>query len=230
MTIPNHIAIIPDGNRRWAKARLLNPWDGHTEGVKRYWESAEYILSLGVKNLTFWAGSYDNLLKRSKIEVKFLMKLFVEEISNPELLNKFLKNKTRLRVIGEWQEFIEDKSLIASVKKLESATEHFKEYSLTILFAYDGKREMLATANSLVKSGKKVTDTNLRASLWTGDLPDVDLVIRTGGEPHWSAGFMMWLTANSQFYFTDLLWPDFKEKEIKKALAEYERRERRLGK
>lgn len=229
MNIPEHIAIIPDGNRRWAKAHRLNPWEGHAEGSKRFWDVSEAAAELGVKYLTVWAGSYDNLKKRSKIEVNFLLGLLRTELSNPKIIDRLIQSKTRLRVLGEWKDFV-DKKTIAVVEDLEKKTSHFTKNYLTLLFGYDGQREMLATANELVQSGKKVSEDSLRKTLWTGDLPDVDYVIRTGGEPHWSAGFMMWHTANSQFYFTDMLWPDFKKLELKKALDDFERRERRLGK
>ena len=230
MSIPNHIAIIPDGNRRWAKAQRLKPWEGHAEGAKRYWEISGDAHKQGVDHLTLWAASYDNLQKRSKLEVKFLLKLFEEELSKPEILQRCLENEIKARIIGEWREFVSGKHTILAVENLIEKTKHFSNKSMNILLAYDGKREMLSAANALVASGEQVSEKSLRNSLWTAELPDVDLVIRTGGEPHWSAGFMMWLTANSQFYFTDVLWPDFNKQALKKALDDYESRERRLGK
>ncbi len=226
MIIPKHIAIIPDGNRRWAKAHRLNPWDGHTKGAEQYWDISDYAHSLGVNHLTFWASSYDNLKKRSRLEVAAILKLMETEMTKPFILERCLKNKIRARLIGEWRVFVKNKKVIATIENLENQTKHFKDKSLNLLFAYDGQREMLDAASNI----KSATDKELRKNLWTGELPDVDLVIRTGGEPHWSAGFMMWLTANSQFYFTETLWPDFDKKELKKALVDYERRERRLGK
>ncbi len=228
MKIPKHIAIIPDGNRRWAKSRVMNPWEGHREGVKRFWEIADQAYELGVTHLSIWAGSYDNLHKRSKMEVDFLLRLLREEILNPELTKKFHANKARVEIIGEWRLFVTDKKTIDAIAALEQNTAHYTKNQLTLLFAYDGQREMMEAINILEK--KPASETELRNALWTGHLPDVDLVIRTGGEPHWSAGFMMWLTANSQFYFTDMLWPDFKKAQFKKALEDFERRERRLGK
>ena len=230
MSIPKHIAIIPDGNRRWAKAQRLNPWEGHAEGAKRYWEISNFAHAHGVNHLTLWAASYDNLNKRSKIEVNFLFKLFEEELSKPEILKRCLKDEVRARLIGEWRDFVKNKQTISAIENLLEQTKHFTEKSMNILFAYDGQREMLSAVNDLVTAGKGVFEDNLHNALWTAELPDVDLVIRTGGEPHWSAGFMMWHTANSQFYFTDMLWPDFKNQELKKALNDYESRERRLGK
>lgn len=230
MSAPNHVAIIPDGNRRWAKAQGLNPWEGHAQGAKQYWDVSYTAVEAGVNNVTFWAGSYDNLNKRSKLEVKFLLKLAMEELTKPDVLNQCLKQKTRFRVLGEWREFITNESSVNAIEHIEQQTQHFKNKTLTVLFAYDGQREMVHAVQELIDSGNDASAENLRAALWTAELPDVDLVIRTGGEPHWSAGFMMWHTANSQFYFTEKLWPDFDKKELKKALDDFERRERRLGK
>lgn len=224
-----HIAVIPDGNRRWAKSRSLKPWEGHTEGIKRFWDISESAVLFGVEHLTFWVASYDNLTKRSTVEIQFLIALLRNELQKSAVKEQLLKNQTRLRIVGEWNDIINDAKLAQKISNLEGETAHFNKTNITILFGYDGQREMLQAINSL-EHGKGVDDNALRSKLWTGFLPDVDLVIRTGGEPHWSAGFMMWLTANSQFYFTDMLWPDFEASELKKALEEFERRERRLGK
>jgi undecaprenyl diphosphate synthase len=230
MPLPNHLAIIPDGNRRWAKAHLLLSHQGHVEGIKRFWEISETAAELGLKHLTFWAGSYDNLAKRSAKEVEVLFKLMSEELAKPELLESFQRHQTQLKVIGEWEGFSNDHRLQAVVSDMESKTSSYSNNHLSILFGYDGQREMLAAQTALRQSKEDVSTENLRKHLWTRQLPDVDLVIRTGGEPHWSAGFMMWHTANSQFYFTEELWPDFKTQQLKTALDEFERRERRLGK
>lgn len=226
----NHLAIIPDGNRRWAKAHLLLPWQGHIEGLKNFWELADYSANLGIRNLTFWAGSYSNLAKRSKEEVDVLFKLMGDELSKPELMDKLNKNETSFKVVGEWQEFARDKSVEKKLRDVEQKTEHYTKQSVTILFGYDGQREMISAVKKIQNSKEEVTQDLIHRNLLTQDLPEVDLVIRTGGEPHWSAGFLMWQTANSQFYFTDQLWPDFKVPELKKALEDFERRERRLGK
>ena len=228
MSVPKHVAVIPDGNRRWATAQGLPAWEGHIEGVKRFWEIANHALQEGVSYISFWGSSYDNLKKRTKMEVSFLLQLVAKEVANPEVLALCLNNQTRFRVIGEWREFITDTKVYQAIEDIQVQTKHFTDRGLTILFAYDGQREMLSAINAL--SEKPADIHNLRARLWTGELPDVDLVIRTGGEPHWSAGFMMWLIANSQFYFTQKLWPDFVAGELDRALLEYSERERRLGK
>jgi undecaprenyl diphosphate synthase len=230
MTALKHIAIIPDGNRRWAKAHRLLPWQGHEEGTKRFWEIAQDVVDSGVDNLTFWCGSYGNLQKRSSQEVGVLFRILAEEIAKPQLLDLLLKNKTKLEVFGEWEEFSPNDKLKGLMEEIKQKTKDFTGRKLTLLFGYDGQREMLAAQESLRVSGEIVTEEKLRKNLWTGELPDVDLVIRTGGEPHWSAGFMMWQTANSQFYFTEDLWPDFKVEQLKRALEDFKHRERRLGK
>src|SRR5262245_48615451 len=101
--IPKHVAIIPDGNRRWAKAQNLNPWDGHTEGVKRCWEIGDAAYKAGVSYLTSWGGSYDNLTKRTKPEVMFLFELLAKELAKPEVRQKFLDNQAKFQMIGEWE-------------------------------------------------------------------------------------------------------------------------------
>ncbi|HMR55237.1 MAG TPA: polyprenyl diphosphate synthase, partial [Candidatus Doudnabacteria bacterium] len=223
-------AIIPDGNRRWAKAHRLLPWQGHEEGVKRFWEIVQEVVNSGVNYLTFWAGSYGNLQKRSRQEVGVLFRILAEEITKPELLDLLIRNQTKLEVFGEWEEFSTNPKLKDLLEGVKDKTKHFVGRKLTLLFGYDGQREMLNAQEQLRTNGEEVTSDNLRKQLWTGELPDVDLLIRTGGEPHWSAGFMMWHTANSQLFFTEDFWPAFTTVQLKTALEDFERRERRLGK
>lgn len=228
--IPNHVAIIPDANRRWARDRGLPAVEGHREGYKRMKEVAEEARDQGIKYFTFWAGSEDNLRKRSRLEVKFLAMLLKTGIVNDLLTDGFMKWKARVRVLGKWDEILRDKTLRERVKQIEDKTRHFSERFLTILFGYNGTSEMMEAIREVGHSTEPLNYDSIKKRLWTGELPPVDLVIRTGGEPHWSAGFMMWLTANSQFYFTRTKWPDFGKSHFRKALAEYERRGRRLGK
>lgn len=234
---PKHLAIIPDGNRRWARKLGRVPWEGHREGMKRFREVSEEAFRIGIPYLTFWAASTDNLIKRSLKEVAFLTAILKEELKNRELFERSQEYGARLRVIGRWSEILQDEELSRAIKDLEEKTQSFSKRHLTILFGYDGREEMLEAINKLkianpetTQAGRKIDETDLRRKLWTGDLPEVDLVIRTGGEPHWSAGFMMWLTANSQFYFTEKFWPEFTKKELQKALEDYVARERRYGK
>lgn len=229
--IPNHVALIPDGNRRWAKARGLQPWLGHKEGLASFREVMETAFEAGSKFATFWGASLDNLTKRTKIEVKFLLQYIAVELEKQSTLDYFIKEKIRAQVVGEWASVVADKKFHQAIGNLEERTKTFKGRFATILFGYDGRREMLAAIKTLVSDGaKQLTEETIRKALWTANLPPVDLVVRTGGEPHWSAGFMMWLTANSQFYFTETLWPDFRKQQLLAAYSDFSMRGRRFGK
>lgn len=228
--VPNHIAIIPDGNRRWAKKRGLQPWLGHEKGSSMLIKLLENAINSGIPYITFWAASIDNLTKRNKLEVTFLLKVIKNELFKPAVTNFLHANKVKVEVLGEWKNIVDDEELKKGLQDLQEQTKTYKDNFLTILFAYDGKQEMLQGVRQAAKFGSQISEEKLRKSLPTGNLPDVDLVIRTGGQPHWSSGFMMWLTANSEFYFTETLWPDFGISELKTALKEYAKRDRKMGK
>ncbi len=231
--LPNHMAVIPDGNRRWSKDHGLRPWEGHRNGMTQFLQTAKLVFKQGVKHLTFWALSIDNLQKRDATEIKFLCSYIKEELEKPETMKYFLDNGIRVNVVGKWKELLPDVALKQTLIGLEEKTKEGKRFELTVLFVYDGKTEMLEAVHKIAQHpapAEEFTDTNLKSALWTGFLPEVDLVIRTGGEPHWSGGFMMWLTANSQFYFTPTRWPDFNESELQKAFVDYAQRGRRFGK
>ena len=230
-TTLQHLALIPDGNRRWARLHGFVPWKGHGKGAERFFEIAESAFDAGVLYVTLWAASVDNLTKRSGVEVKFLCSILRRELESKGTIARFMDNGIRLRFVGEWKKLVKDDKLIAAIEKRQEDTKQFTRRNLTVLFGYDGKREMIDAIKKLRGSVDTLIDYDtVKKSLWTSVLPPVDLVIRTGGEPHWSAGFMMWHTADSQFYFTEKLWPDFDAKELQKALADYARRERRFGK
>ena len=226
-----HIAFIPDGNRRWARERSLIPWKGHEKSAGQFFEIAESAFKSGISYVTLWAASVDNLTKRSTIEIKFLCSLLRRTLESKETIARLMDNHIRLRIIGEYKQLIHDAKLILVIDQREKDTMMFTERHLTILFGYDGKQEMKEAIRALCKNPDvAIMDQTVQAHLWTADLPPVDLVVRTGGEPHWSAGFMMWHTADSQFYFTEKLWPDFGIKELQDACDDYARRERRFGK
>lgn len=230
MNIPTHLVLIPDGNRRWAKLQGKDPWEGHREGIIRFEETAEEAFRLGVQYVTFWGGSEANLTKRTPLEVAFLVKILKDKLRQEINTKQFIKDEVRFRFLGWWNEILQDRELQDLVAESAAQTKHFSQKNLTILFGYDGRREMLEAISKLHSSGQPVSSDSLKAALWTGELPPVDLVVRTGGEPHWSAGFMMWHTAESQLYFTETFWPAFGKDELHKALEEFSLRERRFGK
>ena len=229
--IPHHIALIPDGNRRWAQAQGLQPWKGHEKGAERFFEVAEHAFNSGIPYVTLWAASIDNLTKRSKLEIRFLCSILRRELQNKRTISLFMDNKIRVRFIGQWKKLVNDSKLISVIEQRQEDTKRFTEKNLTILFGYDGKREMMDAICKFQRSPETLIDyMSVKECLWTSALPLVDLVVRAGGEPHWSGGFMMWHTADSQFYFTQKFWPDFDTQELQKALVDYASRERRFGK
>src|SRR3989344_4157676 len=191
MATIKHLAIIPDGNRRWAKAKGLAPWQGHIKASKNIPEIIRGAFALGINSVTIWGGSYDNLTKRTPKEIEVLDRVY------SLLAERFLKSKdvedgkVRLSVLGEWKKLLRAKTK-QDLIKAENATKKNGPHNLTLLIGYNGDREMVEAINKLIKAGLRVNEEDIKRTLWTKDLPPVDLVIRTGGEPHLSAGFMMW--------------------------------------
>lgn len=238
--LPRHIAIIPDGNRRWARKHELFPWDGHAMGAKRFREIIEAAFDLGIPYVTFWATSEDNLMKRTRVEVEALIGLLEKAFTNQEWLEALNNRKIQFRVLGRWREILAGKKIVNLIHRIEKDTAGYNKYCLTILLAYSGKKEMMQAIETIVQKHQinmteqeNITEDIIKNSLWTRDLPPVDLLIRTGEEDdcwaHWSSGFLMWDTADAEFYFTKTLWPDFSAAELKKVLNFYRKRARNRG-
>jgi len=228
---PYHIAIIPDGNRRWAKRHGFLAWIGHEKGMKNLEKLLQKAIDLNIKYLTFWGASVDNLTKRSQKEVKFLYQIFENQLKKALTDERIEKNRVRVNIIGRWKEFF-PKSAQKIIRQLIQKTKNYNKYILTFLLAYNGTDEMIDCIKKISQKGiKNITEKTIKEHLWTKDLPPVDLVIRTGCEddPHNSAGFMMWDTTYSQLYFTKTLFPAFAPKEFEKAIKDYQKRERRMG-
>lgn len=229
-----HVVIIPDGNRRWAQKRKLLPWQGHWEGAKNLEKILKKACELEIPYFTFWGTSADNVTKRPKKEVLTLFRIFEKYFK--KILNSKETNKKgiQINVFGKWPKLFPH-NLKETIKKVVEKTKNNKKFFLTFLLAYNGTEEMLEAISRIIKKAQKekiqVTEKLLIENLWTGKLPPVDLIIRTAceGDPHNSAGFMMWHTAYSQFYFTKTLFPDFSPQEFEKAISDYLKRERRLG-
>jgi undecaprenyl diphosphate synthase len=233
--LPKHLAIIPDGNRRWAKRKGLHPWLGHREGAKNLEKVLDLIDKLDIFCFSFWAASKDNILKRDKKEVAMLLELFRTYFSRLLKHKRIYEKKVRVNIFGEWQ-----KHFPARVKKpleqIVEATKNHNGFFLNFFIMYDGREEMIGAIKKIVKQGKeqpnlKITADLIKNNLYTKGLPEVDFLIRTGveGDPHNSAGFMMWDTSYSQLYFTETTWPAFDNKKLLEALRDYAKRERRKG-
>ena len=229
MSVPHHVVIIPDGNRRYAKNLGKEPWYGHEVGAKNTETLIKKAHQLGVRELSFWGSSLENLKKRPFEETRALLRIY--ETYFQELLENqdIHENKVRVRFIGRWAEQFPE-SLKKILVKIEKETLEYDQYGLNFFLAYSGDDDMLQAVKTLSESQSPVTRDSLKAALMTRELPSVDYLIRTGGEPHLSAGFMMWDVANSELFFSEALYPAFDEKAFEEAILEYENRGRRHGK
>jgi len=229
--LPNHVAVIPDGNRRWAKKRGLPSFVGHQKGVDALENILDKFLEMKIPYFTFWGSSMDNITKRTKSEVSYLFDIFKNQFKRISDHERIHKNKVKIIVLGRWEELFPQKT-IKAIKEAMEKTRNYDKHVLTFLMAYNGDDEMIECMKTIKKKGLTPNEKTIKQNLWTKDLPPVDLIIRTGcsDDPHNSAGFMMWDAAYSQLYFTDKLFPDFKGNEFEKAIEDYVDRERRLGK
>jgi len=231
--IPIHVALIPDGNRRWAKKKGLSPWVGHLWGARALQKILTEALSMKIYCVSFWGGSYDNLIKRPSKEIDYLFKIYSSWLTKLLIRKELVKHKIRVKVIGRFKELL-PKETIKIINEIEKATEKNSGMFLNILIGYNGTDEMLDAVRSIAAKNLKpeeITEETIKQNLWTRNTPPVDLIIRTGeeGDPHNSTGFMMFDTAYSQYYFTKTMWPDFKPEEFKKAVEKFLKTERRGG-
>lgn len=230
MIIPKHVAIIMDGNRRWAKKRGLPTQLGHSEGANTLEKMADICEDLGIKYLTVYAFSTENW-KRSEEEVDHLMKLLAKHIKE---FDKKIKNRNvRFRLVGEISRL--NKDLQDGIIEIEERTKNNTGLTVNIAINYGGRAEIAIATQKIaedVKNDKiKIEDINeelIYKYLQTKESPDPDLLIRTGGEQRLS-GFLLWQSSYSELYFTDVLWPDFDKKELEKAIEEFNNRKRNFG-
>ena len=230
-TLPKHIAIIMDGNGRWAKRRNQPRVFGHRQGAKSVRKVVEAAARLSVKNLTLYAFSAENW-NRPKHEVKTLMKLLVNALKNE--LGLMMKNNIRLNAIGHTD--MMPTNVQQELQEVLNETNENTGLVLTLALSYGARQEILRAVKEIsfkvknnIISLENVDDDIINKHLYTQNLPDVDLLIRTSGEVRIS-NFLLWQIAYAELYFTDELWPDFNETSLHKAIADYQKRERRFGK
>lgn len=231
ISLPEHVAIIMDGNGRWAKKRGLPRTEGHREGGKAVKRIVTYARKLGIKKLSLFAFSEQNW-ERPLEEVEALMKLFNEYIDKE--WDEVVNNGIRLFTLGFKEKL--PKNLQQKLNSLEEATLKNKDMYLGLAVSYGGREEIVEAVKKIalkVKEGsldpKEITQDTIYSNMFAYPLGDVDLLIRTGGEKRIS-NFMLWEISYAELYFTDVLWPDFNEKEFEKALRDFARRQRRFGK
>lgn len=230
MNIPKHVAIIMDGNRRWAKKRGLPTVAGHSEGANTLEKIADASAEMGVEFLTVYAFSTENW-KRSEEEVDYLMKLLAKHIKD---FDKRIKNRNvRFRLVGDINRLNEE--LQNGIREIEERTKNNTGLTVNIAINYGGRAEITYVAKEIAKEVKnnnlnvEEIDENIFSKyLQTKDSPDPELIIRTGGENRLS-GFLLWQAAYSELYFTEVLWPDFDKDELQKAIIEYNNRKRNFG-
>jgi len=225
--IPRHVAIIMDGNGRWAKKRYLPRIAGHKQGVEAVRNVVRACATCGVEYLTLFAFSSENW-RRPKDEVKFLMQLFVHVLE--EEVAKLHQNNIRLRIIGDRSRF--DPQLVQLIQDAEEKTNQNKKLTLTIAANYGGRWDILQALNRMVLGSPAKTgnysESDLAPYLSMHDVPEPDLFIRTGGETRVS-NFLLWQLAYTELYFTDTLWPDFDASALDTAIFSFQQRERRFG-
>jgi len=225
-SLPRHVAIIMDGNGRWARQRGLPRLAGHRAGAKNIREVVEAFANYGVKYLTLFAFSTENWSRPHK-EIHGLLRLLSSSIDKET--KAFHEANIKLRHIGKL-----DRLPVELRRKVKSATEFTKDNTrMTLCLAFDyGSRSEMVDAVRCIKEGnvspEGISETIFSSYLDTADIPDPDLIIRTGGEIRLS-NFLLWQAAYSELYFTPVLWPDFNKKEIEKALLDYRQRQRRFG-
>jgi undecaprenyl diphosphate synthase len=225
-SIPNHIAIVPDGNGRWATKRGLPRLSGHREGLLNMLRMVQYITEYPVKYVTFYIFSTENW-NRPESEINGLFKLGEHFVG--EQLQKIHEKNIRIRHIGRLAGLPE--SLQSALQKSMALTAGNTGLTLGIALNYGGRAEIVDAVTRFTADPDKpqpLDEKSFSRYLYTGDMPDVDLLIRTANEIRLS-NYLLWQTAYSEFYFTDVLWPDFGQKDIEKALVEYRRRNRRFG-
>lgn len=230
MNVPNHIAIILDGNGRWAKAKGMPRSYGHVKGCANLEKICDYMKDIGVKYLTVYAFSTENW-KRSREEVEGLMKLFRNYLKKCIKISE--KNKMKVKVIGDITAFDED--IQQKIRELEEFSRDYTELHFQIALNYGSRDEILRGVRHMMKdalAGKinpeEIDEQKFSEYLDTAGIPDPDFMIRTSGELRLS-NYLLWQMAYTEFYFTDVAWPDFDKKELLKAIEKYNQRDRRYG-
>jgi len=233
-TKPEHVAIILDGNRRWASERSLNPWMGHHYGAEKIEDLLRWCLDLDVKSVTLYAFSTENF-RRSREEVEEIMRIAEEKLSEVLKDESIHKHRVRVKAIGRLS--LLPKKLQHMIREVEESTKDYDERFLNLALAYGGRAEIVDAARKIahkVESGNltpdEINEQLFERYLYTAHMhkQDPDLIIRTSGEERLS-GFLLWQCAYSELFFLDINWPDFRRIDLLRAVRTYQRRKRRFG-
>jgi len=224
--LPNHVAIVPDGNGRWAEKRGWPRLEGHRAGAENMHRMVQYLNKYPISYLTLYGFSTENW-NRPKSEIKGLFQILTVFIDR--YLDEIHEKGIRLRHIGRLHQL--PQSLRESITRAIAATRDNTSMTLCVAFNYGGRAEIVDALQWLITDGVRpedITEESLSKYLYAGDIPDVDLLIRTGDETRLS-NFLLWQTAYSEYHFTRVLWPDFRKRDLDRALLSYSRRKRRFG-
>lgn len=231
--MPNHVAIIMDGNRRYSKIQgNMDPIEGHKKGVDTLENVIEWCIDLGINIVTVYAFSTENF-NRDKKEVEGLMDLFVQSFLNISTNKKIHKNKIRLNAVGKLELF--PKKVKDAIDTAEESTKDYNERMINIAMGYDGRVEIVDAFKKIAREVQKgniepdeINEKMINDNLYTAGLEDPNLVIRTSGEERLS-GFLLWQSSYSELYFTDSLWPQLRKVDFLRAIRSYTQRQRRFG-
>lgn len=225
-----HLAVIMDGNRRWAKKRLFKPWIGHRHGVDSVRRTVGFCLDKGIEYLSLYTFSLENF-QRPEDEKHFLFDILAAEALKE--LPSFLKRGIRIRFIGDRDRF--PSSILTTIERVERETAHLTTLNVNFLFCYGARQELVGGVKHLVKkiqrgelSAENITEQELEDALWTAGIPEPDLIIRTGGAQRLS-NFLLYQAAYAEFCFLDCLWPDISEQHLTNAVDAFTDRQRNFG-
>lgn len=226
--VPQHIGIILDGNRRYAKKIGVQPWKGHEFGIKKLEQLLNWCRELGVKELTLYSFSTENF-NRAKTEKDFLFKLFKREFNNMKHRDDIFKNKVRINVIGRLNMF--PKGIRKEMYGIMEKTRKHKRFTVNFAMAYGGRQEIVDAFKKIIKNSKKLKPSQINEKVITRNLylkSEPDLVIRPGGETR-TSNFLTWQSVYSEWAFIKKLWPEFTKRDLIACIEEFSKRERRFG-
>ncbi len=223
-SVPTHVGIILDGNRRWAKQEGLPTLEGHRRGAETFKQIALHAFGRGVSNVSAYIFSQENW-QRTEEEVGYLMNLVTKAVES--YLDEFHERGIRIVVLGRREGL--RKKVLESIAKTEEATKNNTNGTLALCFNYGGREEIADAAAQLAAQGKDITVEGIGSAIYTPEIPDIDLLIRSSGEQRIS-GFMLWRAAYAEMYFTPVMWPAFTSADFDNALTDYTNRQRRYGK
>jgi len=227
MSIPKHIALTPDGNRRWAKQQGLKPWDGHEKGIENFKKFLEWCYDLGVEHVTAYSMSRENLGKRNRAEISFLFKLYEKYLR--QVMDSKLVHDKQVKVLFAGDTSVFPDNIQQLLDEIREKTSNYKKRTVTLCMNYSGRAEIITAIKKLdEKSIKKLDEENFSKLLYNPEIPDPDLIIRTAEKR--ISNFLLWQSAYSEIYFSDKFFPDFKKQDLMKAIEQYNQTERKYGK